>query len=971
MPNQRRPIHVKVIALALLLCIGTLANLATAQTLFWDGGTINIVTDGDGVSQGETGTWDNTIQNWDQGSALPHVAWSSGGNAFFSALGILPGAGLVTLGAPITANSLTVTATNYVFTDGDNPANTLTVNSVTNSRHFTISNNVINSTTLTKAGGGTMSMLAASAGLTGTLAVNAGVLELGDASANNGPTGFGSAIVATGATLSLRNSASTPYSQIISGAGSLSIQNSSSAVVTTLSGNNTHSGGTIVAQATLSVSAIDEAVPNALGTGPLQIGNNSSAVKFSYAFPGGDVTTFRPLVFGGTANPYIENLSAGTLAVAGPISFAASATTNLAIQLGGNVSGVLDSVVPDNGAYPTSLYKRDSGNWLVTGSNTFTGGVIFHGGGSGGILMITNDAALGAVNGSLIFTTNGSTGNSIGLLVSTNFPVTLPVTRTITYTGPNAAGMPTASFRTSDSNSLTIASYITGAGKVRRQSSSSSLTGPVRFVNDTNDYTGTFLHNFGWTEFTSIANSGTPSSLGTGIENSGVITFANSSSAAKFSYIGAGNNTTTRALNWTATTGRLLLESSGAGTIQYLASSSLKSGAGNATLTLQGTNTGDNVFAQVVNNSSGTTTLTKEGAGKWILTGVNTYSGTTTIFGGGTLQVSSDVNLGAAPGVATSGHLTLDNAILAASSGFTLSANRGIALGTTGTNATTFGGIDVAASQTLSYAGIMADRTSTNSGGLIKFGAGQLTLSGVNSYSGDTRISSGALVLTGVGTIGSGTNLYVGSNATFNVTGTAGYTLAANRVLVTTNGGTATLAGNIDASAGALVIGYARGTPTVSVTGGSLTLAAGTPTTVNLSNGGTPLSAGNYKLVATNGGSAAVTGAAPTVLAIGGDGIAGGATASLSISNSELYLVITGGTLYPPTLDGITLGSGGAIMTFSGTNGQTYQVLTSTDVATPLTNWTPVAAGTFSGVPVSYTNSPASEAKRFFIITSP
>lgn len=948
----------------------SLANFSSAQSLFWDGGVSNIATNGDGISQGEAGTWDNTIQNWDQGDSLAHVGWSSGANAFFKAEGIAPGAGLVTLDSPITANSLTVTATNYVFTDGGNPANTLTVNSVTNGRTFTISNNIINSTTFTKVGGGTLILPATSAGLTGALAVNAGVLELGDADVNNGPTGFASVAVATNATLSLRDATSTTYAQNISGEGSVSIQNKNSAIITTLTGNNTYSGGTVLAQATLSVGSIDDVNPNPIGTGPLQIGDNASAVKFSYAFPGGDVTTTRPLVFGGTVDPTIENVSAGTLTLAGPVSFAANATTAKTIQLGGNVFSTFASDIPDNTIYPTGVLKRDSGNWLLTGNNTFSGGVFFYGGGSGGILIITNDAALGAVNGGIMFTTNGSSSASSGNIASTNFPVTLPATRTITFSGPNAGGAPTANFRTLDTNSLTIASYITGNGNVRRFSSSIAL-GAVRFSNDTNDYAGTFLANFGVTEFTSIANSGTPSALGRGITNAGVITIANSASAARLAHVGAGNSSTTRALNWTATTGRLLLESSGAGTVKYLATASLKSGAGNATLTLQGSNTGDNTLAQVVNNSSGTTTFTKEGTGKWILTGANTYSGTSTILGG-TLQVSSDANLGTAPGAATPGFLVLNNGILAASASFVLNANRGIALGTTGTNAlggnaTADGGIDVAISQTLTYAGIMADRTSTNAGGLVKSGAGQLTLTGVNTYTGDTTIGAGRLALTGSGVIGSGTNLIIGSGATFDVTGTAGFTLGAGKILHATNSATATLAGSVNASAGALVIGYTNGTPTINVTSGPLTLAAGTVTTLNVQNGGTLLPGGDYKVVSASGGGS-VSGAAPVSLTLTGDV---SPAATLNITGGELYLHVPSTTLYPPTLSSITLGGGAAILTFSGTNGQTYQVLTSTNVTTPVTNWTSIASGTFSGTPVSYTNSPVTEAKRFFIITSP
>jgi endo-1,4-beta-xylanase len=47
----------------------------------WDGGTTDIAATGDGASDGGDGTWDTTIQNWDQGNDLAHVAWNNATNA--------------------------------------------------------------------------------------------------------------------------------------------------------------------------------------------------------------------------------------------------------------------------------------------------------------------------------------------------------------------------------------------------------------------------------------------------------------------------------------------------------------------------------------------------------------------------------------------------------------------------------------------------------------------------------------------------------------------------------------------------------------------------------------------------------------------------------------------------------------------------------------------------------------------------
>ncbi|MCC6822264.1 MAG: DUF5011 domain-containing protein, partial [Verrucomicrobia subdivision 3 bacterium] len=66
------------------------------------------------------------------------------------------------------------------------------------------------------------------------------------------------------------------------------------------------------------------------------------------------------------------------------------------------------------------------------------------------------------------------------------------------------------------------------------------------------------------------------------------------------------------------------------------------------------------------------------------------------------------------------------------------------------------------------------------------------------------------------------------------------------------------------------------------------------------------------------------------------------------------------------------LGSGAFEVTFTGPNGQPYQLVTSPDVTLPMSGWTVLTTGTFGGNPVIYTDATAvNDAVRFYRIVSP
>src|SRR5262249_1623162 len=150
--------------------------------------------------------------------------------------------------------------------------------------------------------------------------------------------------------------------------------------------------------------------------------------------------------------------------------------------------------------------------------------------------------------------------------------------------------------------------------------------------NDTNDYTGNFQMQGGVVEFTTVANGGLAAALGGKGTNAYAI--ANGTTGATLRYVGALNSSTARTLDWQGSTGRLTLDASGSGTVQFLGSANLRSGLAAASLTLTGTNAGANTLAQVLNDSGGATTVTKSGSGTWVLSGPSTYTGITGVSGG-------------------------------------------------------------------------------------------------------------------------------------------------------------------------------------------------------------------------------------------------------------------------------------------------------------------------------------------------
>ncbi|MBU6222312.1 MAG: autotransporter-associated beta strand repeat-containing protein [Planctomycetes bacterium] len=433
-----------------------------------------------------------------------------------------------------------------------------------------------------------------------------------------------------------------------------------------------------------------------------------------------------------------------------------------------------------------------------------------------------------------------------------------------------------------------------------------------------------------------IGVTGSNSSLGT----SGTIGLGGSNGFAMLTWTGTANETTDKVINLTsqATAGVAAIENNGTAVLTFT-SDTIVTGVAAKNFNFYGTGT-TNFAGRIGDYNSGSPTSIRKGSnGTLILSGSNTYTGTTDV-NQGTLQFTS----GALD--ASSAILFSNVGILQYASGNTQDVSAKFQF-TTGSAAATINtnGNDV----TFSTA-IAAGASGTGAGNTFyKSGLGTLTLapaSGNNGWANGTVIQQGVLNFASLGALGGGTirvssgTLQYGAGVTDDISGR--FTLTAGSYgAIDTNGNNVTFASPVVAT------GAGNG-GLIKAGAGTLTLTASASYTLGTTVNGGTLALGSG---ASLGSSAFVSVAAGATLDV--RSVPGGFTVAPTQSVAGLGTVAGsmtvggGATVAPGTAPGTSLGtlSVSQDVTWGSSGNYNWQMLSGTGSAGTGTSWDLLTVG--------------------------
>ena len=588
-----------------------------------------------------------------------------------------------------------------------------------------------------------------------------------------------------------------------------------------------------------------------------------------------------PLVLAGNYTFANNNASAtNILNFGGPIS---GGTTSVTLTLNGTNTGIntITGNISNGSAATFGLSKNTAGTWLLSGSNSFTGGVEATTGHSG-LFYINNNNALGT--GTLTWR-NGSAGNTSGASVTfannINFAANTflwstgvgETTGVFNFNGGASIQVNTGAMftlRKFDATTLgTGVTFLGGGGTIwAKEAAGANVTGAVN-MGSSNALTVILGHQNALGTGTMTWNSISTVQASNDLTGANAITnnlsFASASGGSGYTFSG----TSSIEFSGTATVNnlqpnQLIINNIAAGKTLKFKGFALNAHS-NATMTTLFSGSGATEIYGTISNGGGTTrnlTYTGQGAtlaslGSLTLSGNNTYTGDTTLTGG-TLRLAGS-NSSAGNTTLNGGNGTLLPTVLQLDS----ASNAGLA---SGTLTLTTGRVEaLTAGRTLSNNVLLG---SVPGGNAVVFqGSQDITITGtVTGNTGNSRAIGN--------TMASGKKLTLGAvNITNEVSATArGLTIGGTGDTVIT---------------GTVANGAGTGANQLGIWGGNVTL-----TQANTYTGATTLSAGTLVL----------------------DFSAAGAPAS-NIINSGNSLVMSGGGINLKGAGGSATNSQSVVMT--------------------------------------------------------
>jgi autotransporter-associated beta strand protein len=722
------------------LDLGTLNNLDATNALGISGAGVITLNGGS-----------NSVAGGPAATDLLYVA-AGGGLSISNPLTLAATASGMTLnvnGNTTLSGAVTSTSGNTFTLTGGGTLAMSTNNLTTNLANFVVASGTLSNNQTSALGGGTLTLGAASgsanatiidasnvnltnpvvvaAGSSGTLRLTGGVTApsfTGTVTLNNNVTLGNGGTSTNGVRLA----------GIISGTGNVTVDGGN-ATVTFASNANTFTGTTTILSGNLAVSGNVGAATNTVnlgvngGTANAALLDGNTTVNNPITVVGGDSGTLR---IAGTSNGNTGTL-AGALTLNNNLTLGNGGSSTAGVRLTGAITTNSNNITIDGGA-AGPLAGFTSGNIVIAGASagTFTTPVSI----VSGNLLFGNSAALGGASatpgsgvtvnlGTATGTANAGFVANGNLNIPDNIVVTAGDSGTLRICGNVAARGPTFTGSVTINNAVTLGAggttatdgfganfsgALSGSGAITVDGGNSTLAGatiPTGFVGlsgNNSAYTGNVTINTG--ELRINGNNALTANNTVTVNSAAVVTDLNvlqSVTIAGLNSNGTGTTTSTSATTRTLSFG----------------------GAGNYT---------------AAGPVTGNLNLAMTGTGYQKLTGSNTYSGNTSVPGGGILQFATTASL---PGYNAAGKASASNGILAVNVGGggewastdvdALAANASFTGGKLGFDTTDAGG-------TFTYS------TGGLTMGIAKLGTGTLVVDGASNFTGAT-VNSGTLVL--------------------------------------------------------------------------------------------------------------------------------------------------------------------------------------------------------------------------------